>query len=229
VYIAEMLGNSDVPPGPYVVVNVHDNGAGMDQQTIERIFDPFFSTKFTGRGLGLAAVQGIVRGHKGALKVFSSPGEGTTFKILLPVSAGAARAARPAVVPAELDGKGTVLVVDDEPVVRKIATASLQRYGYVVITADNGRAGVERFRELHPTLSIVILDMTMPVMSGEEALHHMRTINPAVPVVLSSGYNEVEAIRRFTGKGLSGFIQKPYTSAALAEKVRAILQKTERA
>jgi CheY-like chemotaxis protein len=226
-YIADMLGESDIAPGQYVMMNVHDNGAGMDAATIERIFDPFFTTKFTGRGLGLAAVQGIVRGHKGTLKVFSSPGEGTTFKVLLPVTASIPRSTRPPVVQAELAGRGMVLVVDDEPIVRKIATASLERYGYTVTTAENGRVGVERFKELQSKLRIVILDMTMPVMSGEEALTQMRSINAGIPVVLSSGFNEVEAIRRFTGKGLAGFIQKPYTSSALAEKVRSILQAVE--
>jgi CheY-like chemotaxis protein len=120
-----------------------------------------------------------------------------------------------------------VLVVDDEPIVRKIAITSLERYGYTVVTAENGREGVERFRELHPQLKIVILDMTMPVMSGEDALQQMRLINPQVPVVLSSGYNEVEAIGRFAGKGLAGFLQKPYTAAALGQKIQTILREAQ--
>jgi CheY-like chemotaxis protein len=120
-----------------------------------------------------------------------------------------------------------VLVVDDEPIVRKMATHSLERYGYTVVTAEDGREGVERFRELHSQLRVVILDMTMPVMNGEEALQKMRLINPRLPVVLSSGYNEVEAIRKFAGKGLAGFLQKPYTAAALAEKIHTILREAQ--
>jgi PAS domain S-box-containing protein len=217
------FGSDELTPGPYVAINVHDNGIGMDEATVQRIFDPFFTTKFTGRGLGLAAALGIVRGHRGGLKVFSAPGQGTTFKVFLPGSFTAAQAEN--VAPeAAVGGSGTVLVVDDEPIVRKIAAASLERYGYEVFTAANGQEGVARFAELHGVLSIVVLDMTMPVMDGEEAFRRMRKIDSNVPVVLSSGFNELDAIRRFTGKGLSGFIQKPYTAAALAEKIRAVLQ-----
>ena len=220
------LDSVDIAPGNYVAINVQDNGVGMDETTLNKIFDPFFTTKFTGRGLGLAAAMGIVRGHKGALKVFSRPGQGTTFRVLLPVSAAVRHQAVPQTPRADLSGRGAVLVVDDEPIVRKVATTSLERYGYTVITAENGREGVDRFRELHAQLKIVLLDMTMPVMNGEEALQQMRLINAQVPVVLSSGYSEVEAIRRFAGKGLAGFLQKPYTAGALAAKLQAILRET---
>jgi CheY-like chemotaxis protein len=131
------------------------------------------------------------------------------------------------VVPFRLTGQGTVLVVDDEPVVRKIAANSLQRYGYTVMTAENGREGLERFRELLPQLRLVILDMTMPVMSGEEALEKMLQIDSRIPIVMSSGYNELEAMSRFAGKGVAGFLQKPYTIATLGEKVRKVLREAE--
>ncbi len=221
------LDAADAAPGTYVAINIHDNGMGMDEATLSKIFDPFFTTKFTGRGLGLAAAIGIVRGHKGVLKVFSSPGQGTTFKVLLPVSAAVRTQSPTAIALTAASGQGTVLVVDDELVVRKMAANGLERYGYTVVTADDGREGVERFKDLHSRLNLVILDMTMPVMSGEEALGEMRLINPRIPIVLSSGYSEVEAIRRFAGKGIAGFLQKPYTGATLAESVRKILREAE--
>jgi CheY-like chemotaxis protein len=221
------LGAAEAVPGNYVAISFHDNGVGMDDATIGKIFDPFFTTKFTGRGLGLAATVGIVRGHKGVLKVFSIPGQGATFRVLLPVGKAPRKQPVATGVPPRLTGQGTVLVVDDEPVVRKIAANSLQRYGYTVITAENGREGLERFRELLPQLRLVLLDMTMPVMSGEEALEKMRQINSRIPIIMSSGYNEVEAMGRFAGKGVAGFLQKPYTTSTLGEKVRKVLREAE--
>ncbi len=216
-----MIG--DIDPGRYVTLEVHDTGAGMDAATIARIFDPFFTTKFTGRGLGLAAVQGIVRGHKGTLKVYSQLGQGSTFKVLLPVTEKQA-GVQPKRPSAEaLAGEATVLVIDDEQVVRQTAKAMLERYGYTVLVAENGKEGIDLFRIVLDKVEVVILDMTMPVMSGEETLRNLRVIKPDVKVLLSSGYNESEAIRRFTGKGLVGFIQKPYSALHLAETVRAAL------
>jgi PAS domain S-box-containing protein len=209
-------------PGRYVALQVHDSGCGMDEQTLARIFDPFFTTKFAGRGLGLSAVLGIVRAHKGALKVYSKPGQGTTFKVLLPASANrVADAAGPAA--GNLRGSGTVLVVDDEELVRAAARHALERYGYRIIAAEDGAAALEIYKGDPGRVSLVLLDLTMPVMSGEETLRQLQMVNPKVKVLLTSGYNQVEAIQRFAGKGLAGFIQKPYAAAALAEKVKKVL------
>jgi len=216
--------SSELSVGSYISLEVHDTGCGMDEATLSRIFDPFFTTKFTGRGLGLAAVQGIMRGHKGAMRVYSRPGKGTTFKVLFPVAAEPAVAPAPTPV-AELPGKDQlILVVDDESVIRRTAKALLEHYGYTVIVAENGKEGVELFRILGNKVSAVLLDMTMPVMNGEEAFGHLRAIDPNIKVILSSGYNEVEAVRRFTGKAIAGFIQKPYSAAGLVEKLRAMLK-----
>jgi PAS domain S-box-containing protein len=223
-YIASVLTPAQITPGDYISLQVHDTGSGMTQDTIDKIFDPFFTTKFTGRGLGLAAVLGIVRGHKGAIKVYSTLKQGTTFKVLFPATAH--HSIKPAApeATAHTAGGETILVVDDEHIVRRSAKAMLERYGYSVVLAENGKEAVELYKVLADKVDLVLLDMTMPVMSGEEAFRHLKTLRPEVRVVLSSGYNEVEAVRRFTGKGLAGFLQKPYSAITLAEKIRSVLR-----
>jgi len=228
-YIRTTLRDTEIAEGQYVTLEVHDTGVGISPNAVCRIFDPFFTTKFMGRGLGLSAVKGIVRGHKGAIKVYSAPGQGTTFKLLFPASRqqGAKTASR-TVEQNLLAGSGTVLVIDDEEIVRRTAQATLERFGYKVLLADDGLQGVSRFRELAAEIDVVLLDMTMPVMSGEETFRELRLIRSDVRVILSSGYNEIEAIRRFTEKGLAGFLQKPYTSVRLAEVVKSALHRPPR-
>ncbi len=218
-----LVASSDLAGGTYVTLEVHDSGCGMDEATIGRIFEPFFTTKFTGRGLGLAAVQGIVRGHKGAIKVYSRPGNGTTFKVWFPATAGLPESTA-AAVPELVANDQLILVIDDEELIRRTAKAMLERYGYKVIVAENGKEGVELLQVLGDKVSAILLDLTMPIMSGQEAFRQLKQINPDVHVVLSSGYSEVEAVCRFTGKGIAGFIQKPYSTAALAEKFRSVIQ-----
>jgi CheY-like chemotaxis protein len=211
---------SALQPGPYVLLEVHDTGCGMDDSTKLRMFDPFFTTKFMGRGLGLSAVLGIVQGHKGSVDVSSKPGQGTTFCVLLPPARKAPEPAppkKPAV--RNLATDGTVLVVDDDETVRTLAKRALERYGYTVLLAEDGEQGVEVFRRDADRIGCVILDLTMPVMSGEQALPRMRAIRADVPVILSSGFDEVEAQRRFASTSASAFLQKPYDAESLIEKV----------
>ena len=208
-------------PGNYVMVEVQDTGCGMDQETLKRIFDPFFTTKFAGRGLGLSAVLGIVRAHQGALKVESEPACGTTFHLLFPVSQKEKIEMR-AEAAADLNGSGTVLVVDDEDFVRRLARSALERFGYRTIAAENGRDAVEIYKR-EGGIALVLLDLTMPVMSGEETLSELQGFDPNVRVLLTSGYNEIEAVQQFAGKGSAGFIQKPYTAEGLALRVKEVL------
>jgi signal transduction histidine kinase/CheY-like chemotaxis protein len=225
-YIRTAVPGFDVKQGRYVTLEVHDTGVGIAPDVISRIFDPFFTTKFAGRGLGLAAVRGIVQGHGGAMKVYSTPGQGATFKLLFPASRSKDRKRfEKAAKQSSLNGSGTVLVIDDEEIVRRTARATLERFGYKVVMAEDGRQGLDEFRRLAGRVDVVLLDMTMPVMSGEETFRELRLIRPDVQVILSSGYNEVEAIRHFAGKGLAGFIQKPYTAARLAQAIRSVLKR----
>jgi nitrogen-specific signal transduction histidine kinase/CheY-like chemotaxis protein len=226
-YIEQTLSPGEIVPGQYVALEVHDTGVGMDQATLQKIFDPFFTTKFTGRGLGLAAAIGIVRGHKGALRVYSTPGQGSTFKILFPATRDGRKPAevKPPIAARPGLQRGAILVIDDEEVVRRTAKATLERSGLDIVLAENGTEGVQLFQTLATKISAVLLDLTMPGMGGEETLLRIQAIRPDTKVVLSSGYNEVEVIRKFAGKGLVGFLQKPYTSAALIERIQAALTK----
>ena len=208
---------SNLPPGTYVAVEVQDTGCGMTEAVKERIFDPLFTTKTKGRGLGLASALGIVRSHRGAVDVRTKVGEGTTFVILFPADMDAEET--PQMVENELDflGVGTVLVVDDEPGVRKLAEASLTRHGYRVIFAADGKEGVDIYRREVNSISLILMDLSMPVMSGEEALDHLLDISPNPPVLFSSGFNEPESMEKLAGYP---FLRKPYTSRELVVKVR---------
>ncbi|PWU00849.1 MAG: hypothetical protein C5B51_24220 [Terriglobia bacterium] len=222
-YIAQNFAGDTLRPGSYVALEVHDTGCGMDDATLSKIFDPFFTTKFTGRGLGLAAALGIVRGHRGAMRVYSIPGKGTTFKVLLPAAEGTAAAPVTETPQSDLAGTGTILIIDDEPAVRQMATSALEAYGYSVLTASDGQAGIEVFRNNADRVAAILLDMTMPVMSGQETFRKIKSIRPQARIIVSSGYNEVEAVRRFTAKGMADFIQKPYTARKLARTVKLAL------
>jgi PAS domain S-box-containing protein len=209
----------DVSPGAYVYLEVRDNGAGMDQATVSRIFDPFFSTKFTGRGLGLAAVQGIVRTAKGFIDVRSSPGAGTAMRVLLPASRKKLLQERAPSAGLPQNRGSTVLVVDDEPMVRKLAAMGLRRFGYEVLEAEHGKHALEVLANSSVLPSLALLDLAMPVMGGDELVPILREKYPAVRIIVSSGYPEEHACRSFASGAVAGFLQKPYTLAALAAKV----------
>jgi len=213
------LTRQSVSAGDYVVLTVSDNGTGMDPATCQRIFDPFFTTKFTGRGLGLSSVLGIVRGHKGLLTVNSWPGEGTTFRVFFPAG-GQPVQERPAAAKTALS-EGTILVVDDEEIVRRVVSAVLIRQGYTILTAANGLEAIEIYERSPDSVDLVLLDMTMPLMGGEETLRRLAAIKSSVVVVAMSGFNEREAKVRFGG-GIAAFVHKPFSAAQLAASIAAV-------
>ena len=223
-YLQNVQLEADLSPGRYVFFEVADTGCGMTQETILRIFEPFFSTKFTGRGLGMAAVLGIVRGHGGAIKIYSEVDKGSTFKVLLPSSA--LIPVKPAITPdvSPLNASGMVLLVDDEEIVRDIGKAMLRDFGFEIITAHDGQEALTVFRQHHRKISFVLMDLTMPHMDGEEAFRELRKIDPGVKVIICSGYNEQDVSQKFVGKGLAGFLKKPYQLQELQKMIRHLLE-----
>jgi two-component system cell cycle sensor histidine kinase/response regulator CckA len=225
-YLSESWLDEQLPEGLYVFIEVADTGSGMDLETRQRIFDPFFTTKFTGRGLGLAAVLGIVRGHRGAIKVYSELSRGTTFKVLFPASQRAEVREPGSAVRGIYEGKGTVLLVDDDESVRAVGRKMLERIGFTVVTASDGSEAIARFRERADDIICAIVDLTMPHVDGAETFRELRRMRPGVRVILSSGYNEQDVTQRFVGKGLAGFIQKPYQLSTLVAVLKEVLEKS---
>jgi signal transduction histidine kinase len=212
----------------YVLLRVSDTGGGMNAETRTRMFDPFFSTKFTGRGLGLAAVLGIVRGHHGGLSVQSEPGHGTVVTIVLPSMLNTPPPAedppqqpQPAHSPAT--AANTVLVVDDDSAVRAVAARMLERMGCTVLLAADGQAAIDLFQSNCETIALVLLDLMMPQISGEQVLGELLRIKSSTHVVVMSGYTRQETSRFFSALTPSGFLQKPFTTEELRSVVRDVI------
>ncbi len=213
-------------PGTHVFMEVKDSGCGMTETTKAKMFDPFFTTKFTGRGLGLAAVAGIVRSHKGKMHVDSIPGQGTIFTVSFP--SVPANSPRPVEPPSSIvsRGSGTILVVDDEPALRKLAGAVLERAGYSVLVAKDGQEAVDVFRQNAAVIAAVLLDITMPVMGGHQAFELIREIRLGVPIIISSGYDEESAREKLGLEAVARFVQKPYSSTKLVAAIQAAMQQS---
>ena len=223
-YLLKAYLADDLSEGEYVYLEVSDNGSGMDRETLLKIFDPFFTTKFTGRGLGLAAVLGIVRKHRGTLRVESQPGVGTTFRVLFPIACGVSQPVRLSPKTSELASwTGKVLVVDDEEVVRTVTREMLEKLGFQVVAAENGVSGLKMYAEMHSQIKLVLLDATMPDISGHEVLSQMKALDPTSRIILSSGYDEVNVGRKTPNDRFTRYLQKPYSPQELVGVLEELL------
>jgi CheY-like chemotaxis protein/two-component sensor histidine kinase len=225
--LAGAFGTADPEPGEYLVLEVSDTGQGIEESRVLRVFEPFFTSKASGsgRGLGLAAVLGIVRAHRGVIQLESEPGVGTTFRVLVPASSRAVSEPAPAMQRVESRRcSGTVLVVDDQEAVIEVAQQFLERAGFRVLTALGGRAGLEALRANGDAIDVVVLDLVMPEMSGDETFDAMRRLRAELPILLVSGYDKEMVAERFMGRGSAGFLYKPYEPEELIERVRSALE-----
>jgi len=213
-----------VHPGRYVKISVTDTGAGIDETTQQRIFEPFFTTKEMGRGtgLGLASVYGIVKNHKGIINVYSKKGEGTTFNIYLPASESEVIEERK-LKECVLRGSENILLVDDEEMILDVVKEMLNSLGYKVLVATSGKEAIDVFKKDKEKIHIVIMDMIMPDMAGNETYYWLKQINPDLKILLSSGYAINGKAMEMLKRGCNGFIQKPYNMKQLSEKLREIL------
>jgi two-component system, cell cycle sensor histidine kinase and response regulator CckA len=205
-----------VSPGSYVKVTVSDNGTGIQPEARERLFEPFFSTKGAGRGMGLAAAAGIVRAHRGWLGVDCTSPQGTSFGILLPVAqATVPRRSGGLAAPKAAPPARSILLIDDEPAVRLVTGRMLSELGHQVVTAESGRRGLELLEQRPDAIDLVVLDLTMPEQSGEQTLDQLRVAGSTIPVVITSGFQAEDASALLQRPNVVGFLDKPHTMTSL--------------
>jgi CheY-like chemotaxis protein len=208
----------------YACLSVSDTGGGMESGTLEKVFDPCFSTKFTGRGLGLSVVLGIVEAHDGAVTAQSTPGLGTQLRVFLPIEpVQEVLSARPEpLLSRRKSGRGLVLLVEDEPTVQKMAQTMLNRLGHEVLAASDGVEALELFSRHRDDMQCVLLDLTLPRMGGWDALMALRRLDADIPVVLCSGYDKSQVMACNHAERPQAFLQKPYTRADLSAALAKI-------
>jgi CheY-like chemotaxis protein len=221
-YCRDHVGAS---PGRYLMISVTDTGAGIPNEIVDRIFEPYFTTKEEGKGtgMGLAMVYGIICNHGGAIRVYSEVGHGTTFKVYLPVAAAPEPQLQEARHETPVPGTGRILIVEDEDVIRSMATRMLEHLGYDVVTASDGQEGVEYYKEHGSEIDLIIIDMIMPRMNGRECFLRIRAMNPTAKAILSTGYGLDSTVRELLSDGMIGYVQKPYVVGQLSEAVAKAL------
>ena len=214
-----------ISPGLYVCLEVKDNGCGMDEETKWRIFEPFYTTKFTGRGLGMSAVLGIIMSHKGALQLHSQLGQGTTFKVFLPAQKSVTdkddKVQQASQTP--WHGSGTILLVEDEDQIRYIARTLLEMFGFTVMEAVNGKVALDLYQEHASEIALVLTDMGMPIMDGYALFHALKQLNHKLPIIISSGFGDADVTSRIDQDDIAGLICKPYTPDRLQEVLKSVL------
>lgn len=215
----------DIPPGDYVRISISDTGIGMDRETREHMFEPFFTSKEKGTGLGLSLVYGIVRKHNGFIQVYSEPGKGSAFRVNLPACTGDDTCLKEGEGMVLRKGTETVLVVDDEDLVKYLARDILRRFGYTVLTAGGGEEALALYRRHSEDIAVVILDIIMPNMNGREVFQRIRELNPGAKVIISSGYSHDRDADDLLQQGAAGFVQKPYRMADLVNIVGEVIEK----
>ena len=213
-----------IPSGWYVCLDVTDDGCGMDAETMRRIFEPFYTTKFSGRGLGMAAVLGIISAHNGELQVCSQLGHGTTFKAYLPIQPVKSNEDKAVVTSSPWQGSGTVLLVEDEAQIRLIAKELLEILGFIVIDASNGKEGLELFQKNVKDILLVVTDIGMPVMNGYEMISELKKLSPDLPIVISSGFGDDDVNTQIAQSDVAGSINKPYNFSQLRDVMRSVLE-----
>ncbi|MBZ0263129.1 response regulator, partial [bacterium] len=219
----------DLQVGDYVYCEVTDTGSGISDEAMDKLFDPFFTTKITGRGLGLSAVQGIMRAHNGAITVESKQNEGTKFTLILPATDDKVvkKTKELGTYGDDIMIDGTIMVVDDEPGVREITKQMLEMLGMTVYTAEDGMKALEMYGDKREEIDVILLDMTMPNLNGEETFTRLYAMDAEVKVIIASGYAENDISDRFKGRAISGYCQKPFRIETLKEMVLSVLNKDE--
>jgi CheY-like chemotaxis protein len=211
--------------GHHVRLTVTDTGAGMDGETVQHIFEPFYTTKAVGEGtgLGLAMVHSIVQRHGGHIRCFSEPGEGTTFKLYFPALVSTEDNRQPENITMPRGGSETILLVDDDDTIRELGARMLRKVGYTVLTAANGKRALEEFQVHCNEIDLVILDLIMPEMGGKQCLEGLLGMDPAVTVVIASGYSASGPDREWLATAVKGLVEKPYDMPQMLRVVREVL------